>query len=632
MLERMREGSQGVTAKVILIVIILSFALAGVGGYLGSSNVAVAVVVNDQEISQASVDQAYQNERSRIQQQYGEQFEMLAANPNFVQQVRAQATQGLITDALIAQAIAEMGLRVGDEQVKTEIRQMQEFQVDGKFNNEQYLALLRRASYTPAQFSESLKQDLTRRQLLQMLIGSEFVLPSEVDTANQLQAQQRVAKVLTVSAADFANIDAVTKEEISNYYQNNSVLFQAPEQVSVNYVLLDGSKLTDQVTITDADIEAYYDRNHSDYQRAERRKVAHILVQGVTDESLQKAQAILTEINAGADFATLATEKSDDTYSAKNNGELDWFEAGVMDPAFDKASFELTDAAPMSEVVESQFGYHIIKLVAIEANEAQPLAEVKEKVKRALQAENANEIYYDLHQTLSEIAFESPDNLEEAAGSISVQIQSSELFTADNAPSPLDDKAVLKTIFDQDFREEGMNSELIELSDNQAIVVRINDYKPAAVKPLAEVTEQIKAQLTMQKSQQLAKQFVESVAAKLDNNESVDAELAERSLAFSEDLTFARYSREYDYQVVQALFKLSKPEEGKVSRQWVTATTGDFAIIELSNVIDIDASAESNEVKGQIEEMLSREMSESAYQALLAQLMANADIKYPSAE
>ena len=627
MLDKMREGSQGVAAKIILVVIILSFALAGVGSYLGGSNAAVAVLVNDQEISQASVEQAYQNERASLQQQYGEQFEMLASNPSFAQQVRAQATQGLITDALITQAIDEMGLRVGDEQVKNEIRNMKEFQVDGKFNNEQYLGLLRRASYTPAQFSQTMKSDLARRQLLTMLVGSEFVLPSEVDVANQLQAQQRIAKVLTVNSADFQNSDAVTDEAIQNYYQNNSEQFKAAEQISLNYVLLDADQLVDQVSVTQDDIEAYYENHHSDYQRAERRKVAHILVQGLSEESKQKAQALLAEINAGADFATLASEKSDDTFSASNNGELDWFEAGVMEPAFDEASFALTESAPLSNVVESQFGYHIIKLVDIEASEALPLDEVKGRVEVALQKQKTSELYFELHQTLSEVAFESPDNLDEAAGAISVDVQASELFSADNPPEVLDNVSLLQLIFDENFRDEGMNSELIELSESKAVVVRVNDYKAASVRPLDDVSEQIKSDLAMQQSQQLAREFVQTITTKLDNNESIESELAEKGLAFSADLTFARYTREYDYQIIQQLFKLAKPTEGAVSRQWVASSDGDFAVIELSQVIDADAG--NDEAKLQMESMLSRSSSDETYQALVAQLIANAEIKYP---
>ena len=628
MLDKMREGSQGVAAKAVLVVIILSFALAGVSSYLGGSNTPVAVLVNDQEISQSSVEQAYQNERGRLQQQYGEQFEMLASNPNFAQQVRAQATQGLISEALIDQAIADMGLRVGDEQIKNEIRSMPEFQIDGKFDNEQYLGLLRRASYTPAQFSQSLKRDLARRQLLEMLIGSEFVLPEEVEIATRLQAQQRIAKVLTINAADFENADAITNEQVDEYYQNNKSAFQSPEQVSVNYVLLDGSHLIDQVDVTDKDVKDYYDAHQSDYQRAERRKVAHILVQGVNDEAKQKAQSILAELNDGAEFEQLAKEKSDDTFSAKNGGELDWFEAGVMDPAFDEASFKLTADTPVSDVVASQFGFHIIKLVAIEESEVLPFEEVTSRVEKALKQDKANELYYELHQSLSEVAFESPDNLEEAAGTISTSIQKSEFFTADNAPQALDNNAVLRTVFDQNFREEGMNSELIELSDNQAIVVRVNDYKDAAVKPLTEVSAQIKEQLTAQKAQQLAQEFAQTLTTKLNDNESIDAELAEKNLAFSTDLNFERYSREYDYQVIQALFKLAKPATGEVTRHWVSASNGDFAIIELSSVIE--ASSDDADVNSQVENMLVRSASDEIYQSVVAHLLSEADIKYPA--
>ncbi|MEH6452372.1 MAG: SurA N-terminal domain-containing protein [Psychromonas sp.] len=632
MLDKMREGSQGVAAKVILIVIILSFALAGVSSYIGGSSVPVAVVVNGEEISQSSVEQAYQNERANLQQQYGEQFELLASTPNFIQQIRAQATQTLITERLIAQAINDMGLRIGDDQVKDEIRRMPEFQVDGKFNNEQYLSLLRRASYTPAQFSESLKQDLARRQLLTMLVDSEFVLPSEVEQVNLLQAQQRIAKVLTVNANDFADTTPATEEEIAAYYESNSHLFQTAEQVSLEYVLLDATELTDRIVVLETDIEDYYDMHSSDYQRNERRKVAHILIQGGSEVSREKAEVILTELQSGADFAKLATEKSDDTYSATNNGELTWFERGVMDPAFDEASFALTESAPLSGLVETEFGYHIIKLLDIEESQRLPLTEVRNQVEVALQQEKMNEVYYELHQSLSEIAFEVPDNLEEAAASIDAQVQRTELFSAETAPEALADNAVLQIVFDPIFREDGLNSDIIELSETKSVVVRVNEYEPASLQPVEAVSEQIAMQLQDQKARQAAQAYVDTIIEKLNAAESVDSLLAEKELAFSTDVTFSRDSRDYDYQVLQSVFKLAKPEAGQFSYDSVSTSTGDFAVIELSEVIEADASLESNEYQLQIEQVLARSTSEATYQSLISLLMANAEIKYPVAE
>jgi peptidyl-prolyl cis-trans isomerase D len=627
MLDKMREGSQGVAAKVVLSVIILSFALAGVSGYLGSSSQSAAVLVNDQEISRASVEQAYKNERSRLQEQYGEQFDVLASNPNFAQQVRAQATQTLISESLIGQAISEMGLRIGDEQVKSKIRNMTEFQVEGKFNNDKYLSLLRRATYTPVQFSASVKQDLARSQLLKMLVGSEFVVPQEVNLAAQLQMQKRVAKILTVNATAFENNSEVSADEIQAYYDNNSQLFQYPEQVSVDYVLLDASQLTLQTPLSDADIETYYDTHQSDYQRVERRKVAHILVKGDDSIAQQKALDILDQLEKGADFAKLATEKSEDAYSAKNKGELDWFERGVMDPAFNDAAFTLTKEASLSGLVKSTFGYHIIKLLDIQAAKTLPLADVKIQVKKALHEEKSKELYYDLQQRLSEVAFESPDNLDEAAGVVSGEVQHTELFSADQAPELLTEKAILSTVFDSNFREEGMNSEVIELSENKAIVVRINDFKAASTQPLSEVSDVIAAQLSAEKSRSAAQAFVEAITAKLNAQESVAAELAEKNIEFSKDLTFERYNHDYDYQVVQKVFKLAKPTADQVSRDWAATSTGDYVVIELSKVIDSDPSV-NLKVKDQIANMLNRSTAEATYQALVAQLMANADIKY----
>ncbi|HEY7864518.1 MAG TPA: SurA N-terminal domain-containing protein [Psychromonas sp.] len=630
MLDKMREGAQGATAKIIIVVIILSFALAGVSSYLGGSNVDVAVVVNGEEISKATVEQAYQNERARLEQQYGEQFELLAATPDFNQQIRQQALQTVISERLLTQAINDMGLRIGDEQVKQEMRSMPEFQVDGNFNNEQYLSLLRRASYTPAQFSESVKQDLARRQLLTMVLGSEFSLPMEVDQANRLQAQKRVARVLTVNTDDFANTDPISEQEIATYYENNSQLFQTAEQVSVDYVVLDGSLLADEVTVSNDELENYYDLHASDYQRSEKRKVAHILLLGDTEVAKEKAQAILSKLEKGADFTQLVAENSEDSYSAKNNGELDWFERGVMDPAFDDAAFQLSLEEPLSGVVKSQFGYHIIKLVDIQESKTLPLSEVTAQVEHAAKQEKMTDLYYELQQRLSEVAFEMPDNLDAAAKVVGGDVQHTELFSAAEAPEPLADNAVLKVVFDSGFREDRMNSDLIELSENKAIVVHINSYQGAALKPLADVSEQITEQLQAEKAHKNTEAFVKSLMVKLKAQEPIEKLLTEKKLAFSEPLTFTRDAPELDYRVVQAVFKLAKPTVQQATYDWVTTTAGDYALIELKSVHELAPELRNGDDIQKIEQRLQRLFSESTYQALTMALMANAEIKYPA--
>ena len=628
MLERMREGSQGVVAKSILVVIILSFALAGVSGYLGTTSENAVVTINGEAITQQSVDQAYQNERANLQQQYGEQFDLIASNPNFVQQIRAQATQTLITERLIAQTVEEMGLRVGDEQVKDAIRNMPEFQVDGQFDNDLYLSLLRNNNLSPSQFSSNFKRDLVRIQLLQSLVGSEFVLPLEIEQASRLQGQKRVARILNIRSDDFAKDATVSKDEINAFYTENSQLFQSPEQVSVDYILLDAEGLANDIIINDQDIQNYYDQHESDYQSEERRKVAHIMVQGTDSEAKKKAQELLAELNAGADFAQLAKAKSEDAFSAENNGELDWLERGVMDPAFDETAFALTTASPISSVVESAFGFHIIKLLDVEDQKVTPLAAVKAEVETTLRNDRVREVYDDLYQRLSEVAFESPDNLDEASAEVGIKVVSTDFFSADEAPSVLDNRLVLNQVFDQTFLNEGLNSEMIELSDLKSIVVHVKDYKAEATKPLAEVSEQIQQQLEEQKSAVAAREFVESLIVKLNAGESVNDELSDKKVAFTSNITVERYSRDQDGQVIQRLFQLPKPKSNEIVRDYVVTAQGDFAVIELSKVIELDTNKVDDAAKTQLSTILERSTSEESYQALVTYLLSNADIKY----
>ena len=632
MLERMREGSQGVVAKTILVVIILSFALAGVSSYLGTSSASAVVTVNGEEITKQSVDQAYQNESAKLQQQYGEQFDLIASNPNFTQQIRAQATQTVVTERLIAQAVEEMGLRVGVEQVKEAIRDMPEFQVDGKFNNKLYLSLLRNNNLTPAGFIQAYSRDLVRMQLLQTLIDSEFVSPLELEQANRLQGQKRVARILNIDSDVFGKTVSVSKDEINDYYAKNSLSFQNPEQVSVEYILLDSNELSSTFLISDEDIKNYYEEHASDFQRTERRKVAHILINGTSSKSKDKAKAILADLKAGSDFSTLAKSKSEDTFSGENGGELDWIERDVMDPAFEAAAFDLTKASPLSDVVESEFGFHIIKLIDVQNQEIIPLAKIKSKVEAALRSNKAREAYSDLYQRLSQTAFEQSENLQDSSDEVGIDIKTTKLFSADKAPSILDRKEVLNQIFDENFRQEFRNSDIIELNDYQALVVRVKDYKEASVKPLAEVSAQITLQLKEQKAAVATKDFVESLVTKLKSGKSITRDLSAKRLAFGNSLTLARYSRDHDATVIQSLFKLPKPKAGELMYDYVATAEGDFAIIELSKVVEVESAKLDDTAKTQLTTVLERNTSEASYQSLITYLLSNAEIVYSSAQ
>ncbi|MCK5818029.1 MAG: SurA N-terminal domain-containing protein [Psychromonas sp.] len=625
MLNGMRVNFKGVGIKIVLFVIILSFALAGGGGFLIHRGDPAAVTVNGTEISKKSFDQAYRNERTRLQKQYADQFELLSSNPNFSKQLRSEVMQNLISDTLLSQAIVEMGLVVTDSEIKNEIRSMKDFQVAGKFNNARYLALLHRSNYTPDRFAQSLKHDLVRRQFLQILSDSEFVTDPEIDNASRLQAETRQASILNINLRAFKTTK-VSDQAIKAYYEKNKSQFQSDPQVSVNYLVLDSATLdNNKKKISEKSIQKYYDAHIGNYQVAERRKVAQILIKGNSEISKQKAVDILNQLKNGANFGQLAKEKSNDTFSARNNGVMNWFSKGVMDPSFEKAAFLLTKVSPLSGIVKSKFGYHIIKLIGIQKEKTQPIAQVKSEIIEGIKKDKSINTFYDLQQKLSNVAFESPDSLDESARAINAQVQHSKFFTKHNASGVLANKAVLKLVFDPHFRVQKMNSDVLELGHNKAIVVRINKYKPRETLPLSDVSSVISAQLQQKQSQVKGKAFVDQLMSKLNSGKSITNELAQKQLKFSSSRIFKRFMQDQNHQVIQKTFQMTKPTGEKPVYAWVQTDMGNFTVIKLQKVMETKGNGT---LMSQAERVLLTLSSEATYEDFINLLMANAHIKY----
>ncbi|MCE2570128.1 peptidylprolyl isomerase [Motilimonas eburnea] len=633
MLDKFREGAQGPAAKIILGVVILSFALAGVGGYLGSSTDEPAAVVNGEDITRQELENAYQQERNRVEQQYGESFAAIAADPSFAQQLRSNALQKLVTERLTDQAIDELGLRVSDEQIKDSIRSMTEFQRDGKFDNDTYLAVLRQSGIQAEQFPEMLRQDMTRRQLLQAYLTSEISLPSEAQQIYRLQAQQREVRQLNLAVSPFLDKVSVTEQELEDYYQENKAGLQHPEQVNLEYVLLDAAAISEGISLEEGAVAAYYEANQANYKAAEKRRVAHILVDINQDNAEQEAQSLLEKVQAGEDFAELAKNFSSDTFSGENGGELDWFEKGVMDPDFEAAAFALEQVGDTSAVVKSEFGYHIIKLLEVEADQAAPLAEVEDKIAATLKHDQAMEVFYDKLQKLSEMAFEVPDTLTEAADAAGLEVKQTGLFSRANAQGEFAEEALLAQAFSEQLREEQLNSEVIELTPEKVAVIRVTDYKPQQVKALDEVKSELELALRRDKAMAAANEYADELLAKLVQGVDVTEELDEAQLSFTELATVSRMDPGASPEVARTVFTMVKPKADEVVRTKVALMNGDVAIVELHNVIEVadDTSPSETEVN-QLSQFIQNTQADTSYQALLKLLQARAEISYPKAD
>ncbi|WP_434359515.1 peptidylprolyl isomerase [Parasalinivibrio latis] len=580
MMERLREGANNWVIKVILGLIIISFAFAGVGSYLAGGNDVPAATVGDQDISRAQFEQVYQNERARMQQQAGEMFSTLMSDPAYLRQFRQNVLDRMVNDMLLEQYANELNLRVSDVQIKQAIVDMPQFQRDGKFDNELYQAGLRRAGFTPDQFAEYMRKDLVRQQLVNALLSSEFVLGDEIQSQYDLVAQTRAIRTLTLPVATFAEKANITDEEMKAFYDKNSGDFVRPEQIKASFVELSGDKLADNIKVTDEEAKAYYDANKANYESKAKRKVSHILIQGDDADAKAKAEAVLADLKAGKDFAAEAKAKSDDTFSAKDGGSLDWIEKGVMDPSFEEAAFALKNKGDISGLVKSEFGYHIIKLDDVEPAVAKPFDEVKDSIVAALKQQKAADRFYEMSTELSEKAFEMPDNLDDAAKAVNAKVQKTDFFSRQDAQGVMANPKVLEALFSPEVREDGLNSEVIEIAPEHVVVVRVDDSRDETVLPFDEVKAQVKAKLAAQKGEQEALALADKIVAGLKegNKEALDAS----GYSFGDEETVGRVGA--DRAVTELAFTMAKPVDGKPVYGRTENAAGDVIIVELDKV------------------------------------------------
>ena len=625
MLERIREGSQGPWAMAIIVLIVLSFVFAGVSSYVSSSGVTAAAEVNGEEISQQDVERAYQSQRARLEAQFGESIGALFSDENYLRDFRLNVLDRLIADTLVLQKAEELGLRVSDKQIREAIVQMPEFQTAGTFDNERYLMLLRQNGFQPASFSNYMRQQMTREQLARAVSASDFALPAEVTLANALQQQTRNAEYLIVDSAPFASEVELSDEEVNTFYEANLAQFDTQEKVNIAYVILSVDDLKGDVTVSDEEVEQYYTENNLLYKTAEERRVSHIIIEFGDDEAAAKAkaEALVAELANGADFATLAQENSDDTFTAENGGDLDFITAGMMDEAFDDAAFSLAQVGDVSDVVETEFGYHIIKLTDIKPEEVTPLAEVSEEIRNQLATDKATDRFYSLQNDMANLAFEVPDTLEDVAGVANKPVKETGLVSAQLVPAPLNVPAVTSRVFDPAFIEEGLNSDLIELDDDTIAFVRIAEHEPQRTQSLDEVRTRILAQLRAEKAQQAAADWATNVVEQIKAGETPSLELGDVTLSWESKEALTRTSGELPRALVETLFTLgnSAPDNIDIAE----LGSGDVGIVKVTGINQPEALSEEDSAA--LAQQIATASAQTGYQAFIDSLRNAADVK-----
>ena len=619
MMDNLRAASNHVVLKIILALIILSFVLTGVGNYLIGGNGDYAAKVNGQEISRAQLENAFSNERSRQQQQLGEQFSQLAGNPAYMQQIRQQALSQLVDEALLTGYAKDLKLAISDDQIKQAIFSQPAFQTNGKFDNAKYLGLINQMGFSADQYAEALRKQLTTQQLIAAVTGTDFMLSGETDSLAALVSQERLVRQATINVAALAAKQTVSPEEIKNYYEQNKNNFMSPEQFRVSYIKLDAASL--QETATEEDIRSWYDQHQADYTQPQRSRYSIIQTKTEAD-----AQAVLDALKKGGDFAALAKEKSVDPISARHGGDMGWLEPDTTPDELKNAG--LKEKGQLSGVIKSSVGFLVARLDDVQPQQIKPFATVHDDIAAKVKQEKAVDAYYKLQQKVSDAASNDNESLVGAEQAAGVKAVETGWFSHDNPPAELNFKQVEQAIFNGGLVGEngapGNNSDIITVDGDRAFVLRVSAHKPEAVKPLADVTAQITDTLKTQKAQKEAKAQADKLLADLKAGKGDEAMKA-ANLSFGSQKTLTRNGQD---PATQAAFTLSQPAKDKPSFGISEDGEGNVLLLALDQV---RSGTLPDAQKKAMVQGVTQNNAQIAFEALLSNLRKEAKIKYGAA-
>ena len=615
MMDNLRTAANSVVLKIIFGIIIVSFILTGVSGYLIGGCKNYAAKVNGQEIGRGQFENAVASERNRMQQQLGDQFSELAANENYMKTMRQQVLNRLIDESLLDQYARELGLSISDEQVKQAIFQTQAFQTNGKFDNQRFSGIVAQMGMTTDQYAQALRNQLTTQQLINAIAGTDFMLPGESDQLAALVSQQRVVREATINVNALAAKQTASDEEINAFWQQNQARFMAPEQFRVSYIKMDAASM--QESASDDEIQSWYDQHKDQFTQPQRNRYSVIQTKTEAD-----AKAVLAELQKGADFATLAKEKSTDIISARNGGDMGWMEDASTVPELKDAG--LKEKGQLSGVIKSSVGFLVARLDDVQPAQVKPLADVRNDIAAKVKQEKALDAYYALQQKVSDAASNDNESLASAAQVAGLKVVETGWFGRDNLPEELNFKPVADAIFNGGLVGEngapGSNSDIITVDGDRAFVLRISEHKAEAVKPLAEVKAQVSDIVKHNKAEQQAKLEADKLLAALKDGKGDEAMKA-AGLSFGAPQTLSRTGQD---PLSQLAFTLPLPQQGKPVYGVGSNMQGDVVLVALD---EVKAGSMPEEQKKAMVQGITQNNAQIAFEALMSNLRKAAKIK-----
>ncbi len=622
MLQNIRDNSQGWIAKTIIGIIVALMAFTGIEAIFQASgnNKQDVAKVNGEEITQTELSQAVDMQRRQLMQQLGKDFDASLLDEKLL---REAALKGLIDRKLLLQGAADSKFGFSEAALDQVILQTPEFQVDGKFSAERFDQVIRQLGYSRMQFRQMLTQEMLIGQVRAGIAGSGFVTDAQVLAFAHLEKQTRDFATVSIKA-DPAAVK-ITDDEVKAYYDQHAKEFMTPDQVVIDYLELKKSSFFDQVTVKDDELQAAYQKETANL--AEQRRAAHILIEvndKVTDaQAKAKIEEIQARLGKGEKFEALAKEFSQDPGSANSGGDLGFAGPGVYDPDFETALYAL-NKDQVSAPVRSTFGWHLIKLLGVEAPQVPTFASLKDKLTKELKTQQVEQRFVEATKQLEDAAFEASD-LAQPASDLKLTVHTSAPFGREGGEGVAANRAVVTAAFSPEVLDEGANSSAIELDPETIIVLRAKEHLKPALLPLESVAAAIRTQMTKERASAAAKAHADELIASLRDgktplNQPVDGQ------AWKVTQAATRNQEAIEPAVLQALFRMPKPAaKDKPTFTTVTLADGSLVIVRLNGVNE--AAAPTDEEKAQIRRFLASRVGQQDFAAYRKQLEDKADIK-----
>ena len=505
-----------VIAIPLFLLIILAFVLVGVDGYKGFNQGGETVAkVGGKKITQEEWDFAHKQEVDRLRASMPELDAKLLDSP----EARYVTLERLVRDRVMAQAVESAHLTTSDARLARELQQNPTIaslrKADGTLDKDRYAQLASSQGLTPAGFEARVRSDLTLRQVESSIVGTAIASNAQADVSLNAFFERRDIQIANFNAKDYAAKVNPSDADIDAFYQDNQSLFQAPESADIEYAVLDLDAIKKGISVNEADLKTYYEQNASRLGGKEERRASHILISAAKDapaaereKAKERARALLAQARKAPDsFAELARKNSQDPGSAAKGGDLDYFVPGAMVKPFEDAAFAMKKG-DISDVVESDFGFHIIKVTDIKAAKVPSFAELRSGLELELKTQQAQRKYAEVAEAFTNGVYEQSDSLKPVADKLKIEVRTSTGLMRTASPAAngvLANPKFLAAVFSADSVEKKRNTEAVELGANQLAAARITNYKQARTLPLDDVRADVKMRLIVSRAAELAK-------------------------------------------------------------------------------------------------------------------------------